>query len=504
MSAPVVSASAAPIPAAFADPAFQKRRMQNWMVLGLLYAFFYMTRYNFSALMDNLQMTFGWSNKQLGYFETMLPAVYGLSVFFNGPLSDRIGGKKAFLTGAIGVTLMNLAFGLVVLTVQTPAVIGKAVEAVGHGRGHAAINVLTPAVLSLGLTPDSACVILVCIWGVNAYFQSFGALSIVKVNAQWFHVRERGGFSGIFGVLIRFGLILAFSGAPLLAVNLGLAYAFLLPAIIVGVLFVANLFMMQNAPKDAGFTDMDTGDGSASEGGDGPVKLSFVLKKVFTSRAAWIIAFCSMMLGMVRRTTVDSWWGKYFANNFVPPGMDKSSLWSYQTAAWGIALLGIAGGFAFGYASDRIFKTRRAPVVTIGFVGMACMLAIFGAFDRFVGPNPWVTALCLALLSFFVNGAHGMIGGAASMDFGGKKAAATAAGLFDGMQYVAAAFVGPMMAYLLDNWGWSAWQWAPIPFAVVGFALIVTLWNVTPGKKPAAPPAEAPPPAPAATPQASA
>lgn len=501
MSAPVASSSAPPIPAAFSDPKFAKRRLQNWMVLGLLYSFFYMTRYNFSALMDNLQTTFGWTNAQLGYFETMLPAVYGLSVFFNGPLSDRIGGKKAFLTGAIGVTLMNLAFGAVVLLVQTPAVIEKAASG---GHGHAAINVITPAVLSFGLTPSTACLILVGIWGVNAYFQSFGALSIVKVNAQWFHVRERGGFSGIFGVLIRFGLILAFSGAPLLAVNLGLAYAFLLPGIIVGCLFLANYFLMENSPKDAGFEEMDTGDGSASEGGSGPVSLSFVLKKVFTSRAAWIIALTSMMLGMVRRTTVDSWWGKYFANNFVPPGMDKSSLWSYQTAAWGIALLGIAGGFAFGFASDRIFKTRRAPVVTVGFIGMICMLTIFGSFDRFVGPNPWVTALCLALLSFFINGAHGMIGGAASMDFGGKKAAATAAGLFDGMQYVAAAFVGPLMAYLLDNWGWKAWQWAPIPFAVVGFGLIVTLWNVTPGKKPAAAaPAAPPPPAPAGPPPAS-
>ena len=43
------------------------------------------------------------------------------------------------------------------------------------------------------------------------YFQSFGAVSIVKVNAAWFHVRERGTFGGIFGVLISLGLYLAFA-----------------------------------------------------------------------------------------------------------------------------------------------------------------------------------------------------------------------------------------------------------------------------------------------------
>ncbi len=31
----------------------------------------------------------------------------------------------------------------------------------------------------------------------NMYFQSFGAVSIVKVNAAWFHVRERGMLGGV-------------------------------------------------------------------------------------------------------------------------------------------------------------------------------------------------------------------------------------------------------------------------------------------------------------------
>jgi hypothetical protein len=34
------------------------------------------------------------------------------------------------------------------------------------------------------------------LYAANMYFQSFGAVSIVKVNAHWFHVTERGGFSG--------------------------------------------------------------------------------------------------------------------------------------------------------------------------------------------------------------------------------------------------------------------------------------------------------------------
>ncbi|MFT3773409.1 MAG: MFS transporter [Minicystis sp.] len=457
----------------FDDPAFRSRRTQNWMVLGLLYAFFYATRYNLSALSGQLCQYFGWTNTQYGVFETMMPFVYGVSVLVNGPIADRVGGKKAFLFGAVGVIAANVLFGLGTLLVLTPAV--------WSGEGKAAI-VATPAVLRYGLESGTAVGIMATLWGINGYFQSFGALSIVKVNAQWFHVRERGTFAGIFGVLIRLGLILSFVGVPFLAGHLPLQWGFWVPAAGVAVLFGLNYFLMENAPADAGFTDLDTGDGTAA-GDEKPAPLGEILKKVFTSRVAWTIAIGSMMIGFVRRSTVDVWFAKYFANNWLPKGTTLSDYWPYQAAAWGIALLGIAGGFAFGMTSDRIFKSRRAPVITIGFSGMAVLLVCLGLAHG-SGASPWAMAVVLACLSFFINGAHGMIGGAASMDFGGRKAAATAAGLFDGIQYFTSApFVGIGMGKVLDLWGWSAWAWVPIPFAIIGALVISTLWNVTPGKR---------------------
>ena len=44
------------------------------------------------------------------------------------------------------------------------------------------------------------------LYALNMYFQSFGAVSIVKVNAAWFHVRERGVQGGVFGILISLGI----------------------------------------------------------------------------------------------------------------------------------------------------------------------------------------------------------------------------------------------------------------------------------------------------------
>jgi len=454
----------------FDDPAFRSRRTQNWLVLGFLYAFFYATRYNLSALSGQLCTYLGWTNTQYGVLETMMPFVYGASVLINGPIADRIGGRKAFLFGAVGVTLMNFAFGACTLASVRPAVIA--------GTGHDA-HIVTAAVLREGISPRTLLLVMASVWGINGYFQSFGALSIVKVNAHWFHVRERGTFAGVFGVLIRLGLILAFSGIPFILTVLPLRWAFWLPGALVAVMFAANFAWMRDSPKDVGFEGMDTGEGDVDDGK--PALLRDVLARVFASRTTWLIALSSMMIGMVRRSTVDSWYPKYFREiHMAGKATDLAHYLPYQAAAWGIALVGIVGGFTFGIASDRIYGGRRAPVITYGFVGMAVTLVLLGAANR-AALGAWAPAACLAVLSFFVNGAHGMVGGAASMDFGGRKAAATAAGLFDGMQYLASSMVGLGMGWVLDHWGWAAWPWVPIPFACIGALLMVQLWDVRPG-----------------------
>src|SRR5262249_2614340 len=178
----------------------------------------------------------------------------------------------------------------------------------------------------------------------------------------------------------------------------------------VAVLFVLNLLFVVETPAAAGFGEYETGD--ADHGAS--VGVLAVVLKIFTSPALWMIALASMMIGFVRRSIVDAWWPLYFHDAL---HVDKTDL-AYQLTAWGVAIAGIAGGFAFGISSDRVFQGRRAPVVSLGFVGMALALGLFALTSSPLGAVP--AMLCV---SFFVNGAHGMIGGAASMDFGGRKGA---------------------------------------------------------------------------------
>ena len=253
-----------------------------------------------------------------------------------------------------------------------------------------------------------------------------------------------------------------------------------MPAACITVLIVLNWLFMRDTPSDAGFEPLDTGDGGAEDGEPGPSALKDVLKKVFASKTMWTIALSSMMIGFVRRSVVDSWWPKFFVDVYHVNSKALTAFPAYELAAWGIAVAGILGGLTFGAVSDKVFHGRRAPVVVIGFVGQAIVLLALGVLN-YAHASAVAAASAIVVLSFFVNGAHGMIGGAASMDFGGKKAAATAAGLFDGVQYIAGAVVGVGLGTLLDKKGWVVWAFAPIPFAIVGALVMSRLWNVLPG-----------------------
>jgi len=451
------------IPSEFREKEYRVRRFQNWITIGFLYSLFYMTRYNFSANAPTLQSIFGWTKGDLGIFETLLPLVYGLAVVINGPIADKIGGKKSFLIGSVGVIFMNFLFGAAGYMVLSPALM--------NGK-----EVAKDAVLMYGFTKQSLLWTMAIIWSVNGYFQAFGALSIVKINAQWFHIRERGTFAAIFGVLIRFGLILSFSVTPFIVYSLNWKWAFWIPAMLVTILFFLTLFLVKDTPEDAGFGNLDTGDGVIDP--NEKFTLSEVLKKVFASKIMWMIGIGSMMIGFVRRSVVDAWYPVYFKDVFGISGTDLP----YQLAAWGIAILGIGGGFAFGIMSDKIYKGRRAPVIVYGFIGMVVMLLLFYLSDVF-NLGPLSAAIMLMFLSLFVNGAHGMIGGAASMDFGGRKAAATAAGLIDGFQYLAGAFVGQAVGFITTTYGWQAWKLWPIPFAIIGAIVMSFLWNAMPKGK---------------------
>ena len=98
-------------------------------------------------------------------------------------------------------------------------------------------------------------------FAMNMYFQSFGAVSIVKVNAAWFHLRERGTFGGIFGILISLGLYFAYDVGKRITEHFDDPVAVLDPgddprAVLRPVVRCSSAI----TPSDAGHPDFDLGD----------------------------------------------------------------------------------------------------------------------------------------------------------------------------------------------------------------------------------------------------
>jgi OPA family glycerol-3-phosphate transporter-like MFS transporter len=436
-----------------------------------MYAFFYMSRYNFSAVGAAISSDFGWSDSDYGAVVSAGLFVYGCAVFLNGPLADRIGGKRAILFGAAGAALFNLLFGLGHLLLLRPA-------ALSGGQ------VVRPAELAYGMANSTVVAMFAVLWACNYYFQSFGALSVVKINAAWFRISERGKFVGIFGIMIQGGRTLAFTLLPLSLKFVPWQYAFFIPSLLLGVMWLVCYLGVQNAPASCGYPELDPGDESPEEA-QAPPTLGFVLRKVFARPEPWIIAFSSMCIGMVRHS-IDHWYSKYFVAVFAIDARALGGFAPFHFASIAMPMAAVFGGVVGGYASDRLFQSRRAPVICIAFLGQALCLLMLRFFIR----QPWMASLALVLISLCINSAHALVGGASSMDFGGRKAVATAAGLFDGAQYLAGSLSGIGMGWLFKRFASAAhpgaqydvWPLAPLGFALLGALIISRLWHALPGR----------------------
>ncbi|HOQ61296.1 MAG TPA: MFS transporter, partial [Vicinamibacterales bacterium] len=88
--------------------AYRRRRFANWFPLGITYATYYMGRYNLNVSSTTIMGQFHLSKADFGLIATAGFWTYALSVALNGPLADRIGGKKSILIGAAGASLVNL------------------------------------------------------------------------------------------------------------------------------------------------------------------------------------------------------------------------------------------------------------------------------------------------------------------------------------------------------------------------------------------------------------
>ncbi len=448
--------------------AFLRRRVMNWLPLGLTYAFLYMGRYNLKVskhAFETMRSADGaalMGNEAFGLIFGVGTIVYGFSFIINGPLTDRVGGKTAILLGAGGAALCNFLMGLASLTLLEQGPFFQLFSA-------------------------HFVVLFSIIYAMNMYFQSFGAVAIVKVNAPWFHVRERGVFGAIFGILISLGIYFAFDWSYMILNSIGLIWVFMVPAAILMTFWVIDLVLVKDTPGKAGHADFDTAD--ATSGDDGPRLGTVAVFKLMMKNPIIVtialVEFCSGFL----RQSIMQWYRTFAKHTDAVLGFSHSFI--YEN--WGLLLCcaGIMGGVVAGVISDRVFGSRRGPVAMLLYVVMfICAITLTFTYETHL------VGFLVILMSMAVIGVHGMLSGTASMDFGGAKNVGVAVGIIDGFVYLGTAAMSFTYAILLpreeldasnhvagaatnpDNWIY--WPVAMIPMAFIGMVLASRIWHAMP------------------------
>ena len=435
---------------------FRKRRLLNWLPLGLTYAVLYMGRYNITVLKD----IGGVTQQDFGTIEAVGSVVYGVSFLINGPLTDRLGGRVTILLAAGGALVANAVIGLLMLTG----------------------NMGSSPVLTLSI-----------LFSVNMYFQSFGAVSIVKVNSGWFHLRERGVFGGIFGILISLGLYFAFDWGLRIGRAAPPEWLFFTPAIILCFFWAASFRWVRDNPSDAGFADFDPGDASSGDNEARPPAWT-IIKRMMSNKIILTIAVIELCSGFLRQGILK--WYRDFAKGI---GLGDSFVYNH----WGMVscVAGITGGIFAGMISDHLFQSRRGPVSSVLYGIMVGGALFIFPMLAFPGAVSWI----IAFMAMAIIGVHGMLSGVASQDFGGRKNAGTATGLIDGFVYLGTALQAVVYGNLLPEKGtaaakefsnWYAWPGAMLPMAVIGLFFAIRLWNARAGKTPPVPTVTQPSPEP--------
>jgi OPA family glycerol-3-phosphate transporter-like MFS transporter len=442
---------------------FMFRRFVNWFPLGLSYAFLYMGRNNLNVTQD--AMTDLMPSQSFGTIFAVGAIVYAISLIVNGPIVDKIGGKKGILIATLGAAAANACLGLATYLL---------------------IN---------GKLPFNMTLVFSILYAINMYFQSYGAVSIIKVKAYWFHVRERGVFGAIFGALISLGVYLAFDWGRAIVVaskakvdqpnflqelfqslfhvrngsHDAIWLAYFIPAGLLIFFALLDLWLIQDTPRLAGLEDFDTHDASSGE-----MHIEFSMKdllvRVFSSPVLMLVGFIELTNGVVRNGIVN--WYFPFLKQTNATGAE------FFHDNWGLLLFlgGISGGFVAGYVSDKVFHSRRGPPVLISGAAILVLLGLMSVmlFNSAVG-----VGLCAVLIGFFTIAIHSLMSGTAGADFGGRKATATAAGVTDGFVYLGAGIQSLALGQL-TSLSWQIWPLFLIPFSIIGIYLSRRMWRALP------------------------
>lgn len=182
----------------------------RWTICAMLFwatTLAYIDRQVFSLLAPDLQTKIGWNEQQYGYMITAFQGAYAIGLFFVGRLIDRFGTRFGY---AVVVGIWGLA-------------------AAAHGLATSALT-----------------------FGIARFFLGIGESgnfpAAIKTTAEWFPKKERAFATGIFNSGSNIGAVIAPIFVPIIAINFGWRWAFIVSPIL-GLLWIVCWVNIKRKPR---------------------------------------------------------------------------------------------------------------------------------------------------------------------------------------------------------------------------------------------------------------
>lgn len=295
----------------------------------LLFAAYYIGRFNFSPIIPLLKTELSFSNAEAGSLMAFFFLSYTIFQLPAGYLGDRFGPRKILTFGALISIAGNLIFS--------------------QGTNF--------IILSIGQL-------------INGMGQAVGWSSAVKMVVNWFPKERRATALGFFITCVIVGSSLGIWLSGLIGDSLGWRVSFLIPPLLMAVAVSVFWFVARDTPVEMGlpgFNDEAVLEQKLAK--DSRSKLAVVL----TNRTLWVVALVYFCFVYVQFGCL-VWIPAFLVENY---GMSVNRA-SMLTSL--VLLPGIVASLLGGFLSDRFFHGRRKPLIIVGMAVLSgsCFLLSLG------------------------------------------------------------------------------------------------------------------------------
>lgn len=410
--------------------------------LWFTYGAFYFCRTNLSAAVSGMKASpidggLGLTGEEVGWILASLKMAYGLGQLVNGQLSEHFRPRLLLAIGMFGSAILNVVFGL-----------------------------------------SAGFFFLLFVWASNGYCQSLGWTPCMRVIGNWIPVTRRGKVLGIIGTGYQITLGLTYVIASQAVEWFGWRGALYVPSAMLAACGIAMLFLLrENPPESAESTETGSTEDSSQVAEAPPVVQRGTFKEnvylTLFNPGLWLLGISLGLLNACRYGFLD--WGITHLLEVQETTIGKSGL-KYCLIAPGAA----AGAFLSGWATDRYFNSRRAPVICGLLVFLGILTLLYEAVAR--NTEAWagvVLCVLLVLIGFCIYGPQVLLVGTAPADLAHRGTTAAAAGFVNFMGYMGAATGDVVTGYFSESthggWQLAIWIWAGWAFAAAG--CVALLWN---------------------------